>query len=376
MKKRFFCLLFFLFGCFLLVPLYSQELKVFLTSPENLGTDSQEAEELSVIIERPPLRSIARAGMEGRPEETYISDYTVILSWANYIDSLGYLHLFLTASDKSGEKIFFGTLGKARVDITLFNTLSSMIGELFTGFLSIATNWISGLSIEPIPLAKTIRITSPDEGAEILIGGGIGKGIVLNGESQISIAPLAAGTPLYLEVKKPGYRGYKSILILQPEKTEITLPPLVREMRFTASLSWSAARLAGAGVGARFFIIPDWLFLGFEQYIYGLPSGTEPGLTLHSDSSLFAGSYIFFPPENRLRTALSMGFIAHVSRDLLDIIYTDFSFNFLSLSAEYALPWFIPYLQIELYYTFKRELQFFYEGGHPSITAGIYLPLF
>lgn len=373
-------------GCLLfLLPVFlsAEPLPVRLAPIKNLGPPREDTEETVEIIGEALLSELDRYDIQLLKEDSESGEKTVLLSCAYYLDSLGYLHISLTAADEKGEYIFFGTLAKARMDITLFNTLSGMMEELVTGFLSVASSWIQGTLTDPPPLARSLRIESPDEGASVTLGEALGGGIIEGEVTLMDIPPLAAGSVITLTVEKPGYRTMEHTLVTQPGETTIALPPLIRRTRLVPSVSWSAARLLGAGAGLRYFFLPDRLFAGVEEYLYGAPHDIDSKQVwaLHSDSRVFAGGYLFLPPESRFRLSLSAAFQFHLSflrgsgpDESPPSVYTDYSFDFLCLNLEYAFPDFFLYLQGELYYTFEKEGGFHSPGGHPSLTLGISFP--
>jgi len=342
---------------FLYIPFFhAGALCLHVPQPVSLGSeDNKTAELIHDIL----LSEILKY-------EVDISDtsYHAVLLSSFKLDEGDRLLISLSAMGPSGDLIYFSTLNRTSTRITLITAVNRMLEELIPSLLASGELPYLESFLTPPPFIDSFQILSPDEGAEVYMGGESAITAVRDGRAKIEGYPLIAGVPVPVEIRKPGYRSQRVYFEKIAEGAELPFPPLEPELRSAWNFSLSTASHftdgIGAGVGFRFFPYPDWIFIGLEQHLYGEVSGFS------SQTGLIAGTYIVLPPELSFRMGLITGLKLLVNfgeEDPLDGVL-----NFFSLFIEYRLKRITPYLQGELNYLFGES------RGYPALTAGILVP--
>jgi hypothetical protein len=152
-----------------------------------------------------------------------------------------------------------------------------------------------------------VVFTSPDEGMEVLLSGDLSIGKITNGRASWGIDSGSAGQKVLVEKRKDGYHSASQVVTLTPGK-EIALSPLRPEHGFALELDWTLGQLLGAGVSARTYVVPDWLFIAEGNYFFVQPPVTAAArAVIHDDISVGVGGYLLLSPESPVRLGVSTG---------------------------------------------------------------------
>ncbi|MCX7024960.1 MAG: hypothetical protein NT080_10110 [Spirochaetes bacterium] len=106
--------------------------------------------------------------------------------------------------------------------------------------------------------AVLVAVRSPDEGAGVWAGPRE-LGTVRDGSCAIEAK---AGTQLSVTLKLADHYDRKLTIDIVPEMTELRFPALARIRRFDAFASWCGDLPLGIEAGARWYPVPDRIFLG------------------------------------------------------------------------------------------------------------------
>jgi hypothetical protein len=160
----------------------------------------------------------------------------------------------------------------------------------------------------PVKETSKIRVTilSNDEGAQVYLGSGEQAGAIENGKLVVEVPENIA---LTLEIQKPGYRPNREDFDLQDRSVEIHLRPLIKKTRFGFELFTTSSQFLGLGAGFRFYVIPDFVLVKADNYIYFSKSADsdESAFAFHDDLRFQIGSYLFSPPNRRFRWGAATG---------------------------------------------------------------------
>jgi hypothetical protein len=151
----------------------------------------------------------------------------------------------------------------------------------------------------PEPAHIRVTLLSRDEGAEIYVGQGQLAGRIEGGRLAVE-AP--AGGTLSVEKRKAGYHPDREDFQLGEQAAELPLKPLRRIARYGLELFYTSSQFLGLGAGFRWYLIPDYLLLRADGYGY-----FSAGSAFHEDIRLTLGSYLFTPPQRRVRLAVASG---------------------------------------------------------------------
>lgn len=160
----------------------------------------------------------------------------------------------------------------------------------------------------PVQEDAKIQVTflSDDEGALVYLGPNKRAGTIQNGKLVVEVP---GKTSLEVEVRKPGYRINREYVELQDQSVEIRLRSLVKNTRFGFELFSTSSQLLGLGTGFRLYVVPDFVLVRVDNYLYFSTSSdsADSPSAFHEDLRLQIGSYLFTPPNRRLRFGISTG---------------------------------------------------------------------
>jgi hypothetical protein len=280
--------------------------------------------------------------------------------------------------DSDTGRIVAGTFSASRVGVTLNNRINEAIAQLtpqLEQFLHPAQD--KPLDISPFVLEVTLR--SADEGMEVSLAGVEAGGRIQDGRLTLPFIPYPVGTKLLLRKTKAGYHPAEETLILGQPRTEAALRPLLRQTRYTLNVTWTTGQLLGLGVGMRYYLKPDYRFLGAENYFY-LQRNPNPdsNSVLHNDLGFFFGQYLFFSHNSPFRCGLAagLGWIVSTVPGTDNVWYTDMYLNLFSPWLEWNQKNWLLYLRVDARYVLDlgRNLLggnwFEVKGYGPPITLG------
>jgi hypothetical protein len=229
---------------------------------------------------------------------------------------------------------------------------------------------------------ESIVFTSRDEDAEVYFAGRH-VGMIKNGRLQAPFTPFTVGTDVTLEVQKPGYHVERRNVTLPSVNSEIRLRPLRPRYRYGVYGVWTLGQAAGAGLGVRFYPVPDYTFIAIERHFY-IQDQYTPGSApvYHNDMGFAVGQYLFLGYRSVVRFSVSAGagvmFTAFSRDDIPD--YVDFYFMPFSPALELNLGKVMVFLRQEFRYAtgagenslLQRDF-IFVDGSYPLTGAGVVL---
>lgn len=164
----------------------------------------------------------------------------------------------------------------------------------------------------PVPIDYRLAFSSRDEGALVSFGlpgsGAFAAGTIAEGGLEAPYLPFLPGERLVVGLEKPGYWPGGAMVRIKPKASTIALPPLLKKSVFTLGANYGTGRLLGAAVSARWYPLPDRVYLRAENALwaaYDFRPGSKA--VLHDELRLGAGAYLFFDPAARFRASLGLG---------------------------------------------------------------------
>jgi hypothetical protein len=189
--------------------------------------------------------------------------------------------------------------------------------------------------------------------------------VYINGEELIgtisggAIRQLVyAESDLIVETRKEGYHNRREVVRQKTGEDIYKLPDLMKETRWASEFLYTSGQFLGMGLGLRFYLIPDQLFLSLDDYLYVQYDFSDASAAIvHDDIRLLIGNYFFLGPNSVFRMGLSTGFgLVLTGFSGADLpVYTDFYFNIVN-------AW------IEL--NFKNWILFFRSEGKYGLGIG------
>ncbi|MBN1698709.1 MAG: hypothetical protein JW881_14430 [Spirochaetales bacterium] len=195
-------------------------------------------------------------------------------------------------------------------------------------------------------MGKRIAVTlkSVDEDAYIFLADTyIGR--ITDGECLIETK---ANSTLHIGMIKEGYHMSDLEIGLEDEDAEIHVKKLAKKTVFATDIQYTFFQFLGAGLGIRYYIIPDWFFLHANNYFY-MQAGYQPGSwsIFHNDLNFILGGYVYFPPDFIFRVSLYTGlgfvFSFHTAPDFP--VYTSYYWDILGGFVELNLEDIIIYVK-------------------------------
>jgi hypothetical protein len=182
-----------------------------------------------------------------------------------------------------------------------------------------------------------ITFTCPQDGVEVVLEGQRSVGRIQGGSLIFRTSGVKAGTVLQLEKRQDGYHTVWQTIHAAPQ---VALAPIPKKDTFAIEVNWTTGQLEGAGATMRWYPVPNWIMVGFSEYLFAqipfVPNGSWP---IHSDSELLAGLYLFLPPESQFRMGISAGLgaiLTWIPATTLPL-YTDVYINLLNIWFEWRV---------------------------------------
>jgi hypothetical protein len=251
--------------------------------------------------------------------------------------------------DSETGRIVAGTFSASRVGVTLNNRINEAIDQLtpqLEEFLEPAQDRPAEIS----PFVLEVKLLSHDEGMEVSIAGVEAGGTIQEGQLTLPFIPYPVGTKLLIRKSKKGYHPAEETVTLNQARTEVALRPLLPLTRYTLNVTWTTGQLLGLGLGMRYYLRPNYLFLGAEDYFY-LQRNPNPGSVSvpHNDLGILIGQYLFFSHNSPIRFGLAagLGLIVTVLSSPDPVWYTDFYLNLISPWVEWNLKRWLVYLRVD-----------------------------
>jgi hypothetical protein len=151
-----------------------------------------------------------------------------------------------------------------------------------------------------------VTFLSKDEGAQVCLGSDQRLGTIENGKLVVEVP---VDSQLAVETTKPGYHTNRENFEVDTQTGEISLCPLFKKTRFGFEVFSTSSQFLGIGAGLRLYLVPDYIMLKTDDYIYfSISSGGEDSPpAFHNDFRLQFGSYLFSPPDRRVRFGAATG---------------------------------------------------------------------
>jgi hypothetical protein len=159
-----------------------------------------------------------------------------------------------------------------------------------------------------------ITLLSPDEGAAVsLSGGSTGDedaylGRIAGGRLLLPYLALEPGSQISIVVSQRGKRSAIVETLAGEGEQTVQAPPLQDSERQALSIETGPGRLLGLGLGYRYFLEPDWVFLFADGRAYaGYDFGAGSFPLFHAEAWEGAGAYLVLPPASPIRAGISAG---------------------------------------------------------------------
>lgn len=251
--------------------------------------------------------------------------------------------------DPAVKVVLGGVLTRARKGLTVFSSLSAAVEE----FEPAVKRYMDGRYVYDPPkgLVERITVSGPQEGAKvILVDRDYGQ--IAGGGLTIPYTQYTIDSIVPLVVMKEGYHTYSENVTLDDIQVNITIPPLYPETRIDADIRWSYGLATGVGLGVRFHLVPDSLFIGIEGYRTFDAGTLSSNLVRHYDINLHLGRYIVFPYSSffRIHLALGVGMVITDVEGGTGRDYTDFYIVLGDPTAEFTLGPVKLFVRPELHY--------------------------
>lgn len=265
-----------------------------------------------------------------------------------------------------------------RFNIGFYNSLHSELADLLER-VSFSTAPRLAARAEEVRVPQ-ILFTSPQEGMEVLVEGDRSAGRVSGGTLAYGAGGLKAGAALRVEKRLEGYHTAWETVAAAPRTA---LAPLSKMDRRAWEFDWTLGQVAGVGAALRIYLVPNWLLLGFSDYLYAQPPAVSSAVwVFHNDTQLSVGQYLFFPPESVFRMGISAGLGVLVSQVGAAGIsaYGDPYVSLGSPWCEVRLGDASLLLRVDLKVTFRtaasilRPELLHWGGFFPPVTLGVVLP--
>lgn len=202
----------------------------------------------------------------------------------------------------------------------------------------------------------TVTIKSADEGARLFAADAL-VGEIKAGSFTFKV-PEESFTLLTL--RKEGYVDKDIPVHVQTEGIETVVPSLKKSVKEALKGEYAVFQLFGAGIGYRYYFIPDWFFAEAQDYLYfqyDFSSASQP--LIHNDINLSLGHYLYFDPDTPVRLSLYAGggwILTAMFRPDFSV-YGDFYRDVLGATVEWNLG----------------DLKFYYKQGGRYTYGGLFM---
>ncbi len=207
--------------------------------------------------------------------------------------------------DVQRERLITAVVKTGRAGLAVYNLVSDAMLEAqvpLTEWLASAAERESGVA----PRARMLSLMSPDEGSDIFVAGRHVTTII-DGRGLLPSA--TADSVLFLESRKAGFHARSQrIKVPGGGPAEARLEPMVPQTRWAGEAMYTSGQLVGVGLGARYYISPDKLYLSGDTYLYAQSTFSGDSTVFHGDLRFLAGRYLFLGPYSPVRMGFAAGF--------------------------------------------------------------------
>ena len=196
----------------------------------------------------------------------------------------------------SSERLAAGVQSRTPFNLAFFSQLN----------ISLSSDLIPRIT-GSAPQKPGVVFVSRDEGMRVKLSDDLDIGRITEGRLTFPADSILPGTKVVLAKSKPGYHPGEQTVTLSPGK-DVALSPLVREHRYGVEVNWTFGQLLGAGLAARLYLVPDWSFLVFGDYLWLQPPlNVALRFIAHNDLYAGFGSYVILKPDAPVRLGISSG---------------------------------------------------------------------
>ncbi len=206
--------------------------------------------------------------------------------------------------DVKQERLIASVARAGRSGLAVYNLVSEAVLEVSSA-LGRALEPVPPLLVPPDGSVKTITVTSPDEGAEILVAG---QTVATVSEGRGSIPTVTGGVDVTLESHKRGFHTRTQRVRLPGDAGEVALRPLWAETRWAGEAFYTSGQSVGLGLGARYYLTPDKVFVSADNYFYvqSTFAGSDSAV-FHDDLRFLVGWYLLLGPYSPVRLGVAAG---------------------------------------------------------------------
>ncbi|WP_237223310.1 hypothetical protein [Spirochaeta thermophila] len=221
-----------------------------------------------------------------------------------------------------------------------------------------------------------VEVRGPDEGAVVKVGdvvlGTIEEGVLVGDPFRVVL-----GSRVKLTVEKEGYFPRDVEVVIEESPVVVELPPLLRQHRFEVGLFSTLGQLKGAGVEARWYALPDQVFAGLREYVYGEGGGRwwMPEVVFRSQTEVVAGAYLVGGVSSAVRLWMETGIGGYLS--FVEGMPFDLYYHLIGLGVEWVVrPGWALYARTGYDYAAGTGLLpqgglFLYPKGGPALSVGV-----
>lgn len=245
------------------------------------------------------------------------------------------LSMSIKAVDARSGRVVSSVYATTLVGVAVHNRIGEAVQRLTPQLQSFLDPEQRGEEVAPFVIEAALL--SDLDGIRISLGGVEPVGQIAGGRLTLPFALYPSGTRLEVLQEKEGYHPARETIVLEQVRSEVPLRPLWRHTRHSVHLSWTTGQILGMGLGYRYYLRPDYLFLAAENAFYLQPApvpGAE-GLAFHDDLGFLAGRYLLSPHDSPVRFALAAGLGLILTKSAAPGWFTDWYLNLMSLNLEY-----------------------------------------
>jgi hypothetical protein len=290
---------------------------------------------------------------------------TVPLFWElTVLEALPRLHLAISVIDRRYGTVVTTVTDRAPANLTLYASIDTLVDRVSSGIAQYYRAPGSVAEAAPIPLAPPVAIPHPDSS---------GDTVVVQPDAPIG----TAGDTILIaqDAEVPGHvsrkHAYDAPFTVDAAAAaavaagKAKLPQPVPHRRLETQLHTSLARLAGGGIGVRYFFKPDRFFAAAEGDLYLTPPAVSDALTIiHYETRMLTGLVAFGRPRGWFRVELSTGIGGIITTFSSPDVrpYYDWYWNVMNIQPVITTGrqrWFV---RLGLNYAFETDRGFFLSG--------------
>jgi hypothetical protein len=291
------------------------------------------------------------------------ADFAITGAFAVHDDEVYYS---IQCWDASSGALAKGVQATTSFNLALFSAMSlSLSDELLPAVKSSTT------------ITPRVTFTSPDEEMEVYLSGDARIGRIVDGRVTWPVGEVPANTTITVEKRKNGFHTARQTVTLRTDR-DIPLSPLSPEHHGATELTATLGALAGLGVAARGYLVPDWLFLRLANTFWLQPPLVFAArVVMHDELSGGLGAYLFLPPDALVRVGVGSGAGVIFTKPTVSgsAFSTDLYLDVACLWVEAGFPGTTLYLRADFKYALGVGECLLAQGwlieSGPAVTVGV-----